>query len=447
MKHFTQIKGLILSLVLTVCPMVVFGQKYTGLTATASDGTTPTVIFDGNYGSRWQDASNTDNASLVVDLGSEKPVGTVKIYWEAANAKAYTLSFSTDNVNFAGDLTYTNMAAGSRTDNASGLSINCRYIKLQGVTRQLPYGYSIYEIEVYSPVTPVLTSLSLTPVSSTIKSGETKQLTLGGLDQLGNAFPLTSATTWSVDGSGATIGNDGLFSSVSKGLYTITATNSSLSAKVTVDVLPSTTNLSTTATATASSGTASSAIDNNAGTRWESLSTDPQWIMIDLGQNKLITDLWISWEAANAKDYIVEISDDATAWVNVATRTGMAAGARIDRLYDLNVHARYIRLTGTARNLTYGYSIYEFVVYGSNNAYTSLTNNEQSVTVYPNPAVDVVNLPENTIKADLFDSKGILVYSASNTRLIQVASLSSGIYFLRLSDVNGNVSSTKLMIR
>ncbi|HET7733648.1 MAG TPA: discoidin domain-containing protein, partial [Paludibacter sp.] len=217
MKHFTNFKGLFLLIAFTAISSFSFGQKYTGLTAAASDGTAPTVIFDGNYGSRWQDASNLDNASVVVNLGSVKNVNSIKIYWEGANAKAYTISFSTDNVNFTGDLNYTNLAAGARTDLISGLNVDCQYIKFQGVTRQLPYGYSIYEFEVYPAVTPVLTSLTVTPATSSIFPGETKQLTVGGLDQLGNNYALTTTTTWSVDGAGASVDANGLFSTTQKG--------------------------------------------------------------------------------------------------------------------------------------------------------------------------------------------------------------------------------------
>ena len=140
MKHFTNFRSLFLLIVFAALSTLSFGQKYTGLTAAASDGTTPTVIFDGNYVTRWQDATNLDDASLVVNLGSVKNVNSIKIFWEGANAKAYKLSFSSDNVNFTGELSYTALATGARTDLINGLNVDCQYIKFQGVTRQLPYG-------------------------------------------------------------------------------------------------------------------------------------------------------------------------------------------------------------------------------------------------------------------------------------------------------------------
>lgn len=428
-----------------------YGQKYTGLTAAASDGTTPTVIFDGNYGSRWQDASNTDNASLVVDLGSVKNVNSIKIYWEGANAKAYTLSFSSDNVNFTGDLSYSNLAAGARTDLISGLNIDCQYIKFQGVTRQLPYGYSIYEFEVFPAVTPVLTSLTVTPATSSILLGATKQLAVGGLDQLGNAYTLTNPTSWTVDGTGASVDATGLFSSTSKGFYTVTATNSSISKTATVDVLPSNANLSIAqgVTATASTGTAAAAFDNNAGTRWESASEDPQWIMIDLSAKKYITDIIISWEAANAKDYTIEVSENNVDWTTIATKTSMAGGSRTDRMYDLNVNAQYVRLNGTARNLTYGYSIWEFQIYGTVATYTSSipASAPNKLSVYPNPATEKITVSGEVAEITLYSIHGQLVRSVQNVNTMDVSDFNKGMYIVRMTDKSGNKQSQKLEIR
>lgn len=451
MKKTTNFKGLFLLLAFTALSVFSYGQKYTGLTAAASDGTTPTVIFDGNYGSRWQDASNTDNASLVVDLGSVKNVNSIKIYWEGANAKAYTLSFSSDNVNFTGELNYSNLAAGARTDLISGLNIDCQYIKFQGVTRQLPYGYSIYEFEVFPAVTPVLTSLTVTPATSSILLGATKQLAVGGLDQLGNAYTLTNATSWTVDGTGASVDASGLFSSTSKGFYTVTATNSSISKTATVDVLPTNANLSAAQgiTATASAGTAAAAFDNNAGTRWESAFEDPQWIMIDLGAKKYITDIIISWEAANAKDYTIEVSENNVDWTTIATKTSMAGGTRTDRMYDLNVNGQYVRLNGTARNLTYGYSIWEFQIYGTVATSTATTpaSAPSMLNVYPNPATEKITISGEVAEITLYSIHGQLVRSVQNVNTMDVSDFNKGMYIVRMTNKSGSKQSQKLEIR
>lgn len=424
-----------------------YGQKFSGLTATASTGTA-SVAVDNNMGTRWESAFE-DPQWIMVDLGESKTVGAVKLYWEGANAKDYSISFSTNGTDFTGEIFYTDKAAGARTDVIDNLNINCRYIKVNGTARNLTYGYSIWEFEVYPPVTPELTSLTVTPSISVIKLGQTQQLTVGGLDQLGNSFPLTNPTSWGVDGTGASVNSSGLFSSTQKGLFTVTATNSSLTKTATVEVLPTNDNLSIGTTATASSGTALLAIDNNPGSRWESAhELDPQWIMIDLGAKKNVTDIIISWEGANAKDYIIETSVNGTVWSTLATKTEMPAGARIDRLYDVSVDAQYVRITGTARNLNYGYSIYELQIYGSVALSTSNANTQYPpLKVYPNPASEIVYLSENVLKADILTLQGQLVQSVQNNKTINVSTFNKGFYLVRMIDINGNQNTTKLEIR
>ncbi len=339
-----------------------YGQKYSGLTANASSGNAAFAV-DNNVGTRWESES-TDPQWIIVDLGEVKPVGAIKLFWENANAKDYSISFSSDGSTFNGDLFYTDKTFGERTDNINDLDISCRYIKMNGTARTSVWGYSIWEFEVYPPVTPELTSLVITPANSTITLGNTQQFTVSGLDQIGNPIVLTNATDWLVDGIGASIDATGLFSSTTKGLYTINATNTSITKTTTIDVIPSNSNLSIGKTATASSGDATAAIDNNGGTRWESASSDPQWIEIDLGSMKFITDIFIVWEGANSKDYFIETSTDETNWTTIITKTNMPNMPRTDRMYDLNILGRYIRLTGTARNLIYGHSIWEFKIFG-----------------------------------------------------------------------------------
>ena len=435
-----------------------FGQKYTGLTAVASDGLSTVQMFDGNMGTRWQDASNVDNASFVVDLGEVKNVNSIKIYWEGANAKAYNISFSTDNSSFTGELIYTNKAAGTRTDLIVGLNNDCRYIKFQGVTRQLPYGYSIWEFEVYPAVTPVLTTLVITPTIQSIQLGATKQFSVSGLDQIGNPFALTNTTSWSVDGTGASIDATGLFSSTSKGFYTVTATNSSLTKSTTIDVLPANANLSVvagvSATATASNSiaanTANLAFDNNAGTRWETVAgVDPQWIMVDLGGKKTISDIAIIWEGASAKDYIIEGSMNGTDWNTHLTKTALPNGARTDRWYDVNFDSQYIRLTGTARTTVYGYSIWEFKIFGTVSTTTTYPPiaGVKSFSVYPNPTTSLLNFTSEVSKASLYSLQGQLVLENNHITKLDISSLGKGFYILRLVNNLGEKQSLKVELR
>lgn len=113
-------------------------------------------------------------------------------------------------------------------------------------------------------------------------------------------------------------------------------------------------------TATASSGDATLAIDGNDGSRWESEhGVDPQWLLLSLDEVQTLGGIKIHWEAANAKSYTVSTSTDNATWTEVYTTTTGESADRWDDITFSSVEAQYIKITGTERNLTYGYSIWE----------------------------------------------------------------------------------------
>jgi hypothetical protein len=105
---------------------------------------------------------------------------------------------------------------------------------------------------------------------------------------------------------------------------------------------------------------ASMAVDGNAGTRWSSQFTDPQWIQVDLGSTQSICQVVLQWEAAYGKAYQIQTSPDGGAWTSVySTATGTGGTETL----TLTGSGRYIRLNGTARGTGYGYSLFEFKVF------------------------------------------------------------------------------------
>jgi hypothetical protein len=103
------------------------------------------------------------------------------------------------------------------------------------------------------------------------------------------------------------------------------------------------------------------AIDGNTKTRWESQQgVDPQWIRIDLGGAVPITGVTLNWEPACAKDYTIQTSNDATNWATVFTVTGnTTAGVKT---HNFTKTAQFVRMNGTKRCTTFGYSLWEFQV-------------------------------------------------------------------------------------
>ncbi|MFD1052611.1 discoidin domain-containing protein, partial [Kibdelosporangium lantanae] len=107
---------------------------------------------------------------------------------------------------------------------------------------------------------------------------------------------------------------------------------------------------------------ASNAVDGNTGTRWSSQFSDPQWIAVDLGATKSVSRVRLQWETAYGKAYRIEVSTDNQNWSTVNTQAAGDGGT--DDISFTAANARYVRITGTQRGTQWGYSLFEFEVYG-----------------------------------------------------------------------------------
>ena len=115
------------------------------------------------------------------------------------------------------------------------------------------------------------------------------------------------------------------------------------------------------------------AVDGSTYSRWGSSFNDNQWIRIDLGQTYNITQVNLNWETASGRNYLIETSNDDYNWVQITSRDNMPYGARIDYLTGLTGSGRYIRMYGRTRTTQYGFSLFEFSVYGTLPNYTLST--------------------------------------------------------------------------
>ncbi|MFI9770744.1 discoidin domain-containing protein [Streptomyces sp. NPDC052415] len=118
-----------------------------------------------------------------------------------------------------------------------------------------------------------------------------------------------------------------------------------------------------TASSQESAGTpATAAVDGDNGTRWSSAFSDPQWIRVDLGAPAALSQVELRWETAYATAYRIEISQNGSDWSTAYSTTTATGGTQ-----TLNVSgtARYVRVFGTARATGWGYSLWEFKVYGT----------------------------------------------------------------------------------
>ncbi|RYZ36149.1 MAG: hypothetical protein EOP49_32875, partial [Sphingobacteriales bacterium] len=113
----------------------------------------------------------------------------------------------------------------------------------------------------------------------------------------------------------------------------------------------------------AGANVAANAVDGKSATRWSSEYAPQAWISIDLGQTFTIKRVRLNWETAFGRAYQIQVSDDAINWTPIYSTVSGDGGT--DDLTDLKGSGRYVRMNGTVRGSEWGYSLWEFEVYGS----------------------------------------------------------------------------------
>jgi beta-glucanase (GH16 family) len=111
-----------------------------------------------------------------------------------------------------------------------------------------------------------------------------------------------------------------------------------------------------------SSFPAANAVDGNTATRWSSAFSDPQWLQVDLGSVHTISQVVLNWEAAYGKAFQIQTSTDGTNWTTVYSATSGTGGTQA---VPVSGSGRYVRMYGTQRATPYGYSLWEFQVFGT----------------------------------------------------------------------------------
>lgn len=162
--------------------------------------------------------------------------------------------------------------------------------------------------------------------------------------------------------------------------------------------------------------------------RWVSLrqkdnSTDvsDQWIYVDLDDCYNINQIKLNWEGSGAQEYKILVSLDAQNWQEITDVVDSQGGIET---YNYNgVTARYIKMQGIKPGSVYGYSLWEFEVYGDNLDKCELTNLyymnlNTDISIYtPNSqsvfnqalenALNVIN-DENATSSEILEAKNAL---------------------------------------
>ncbi len=269
--------------------------KNTSASGSEAEGTDSKYAVDGNEGTRWS-SNFADDAWIAVDLGSVYTINNVKLTWEGAYGKDYNILVSTNGNDWTTVKKLTDQNGG--VDDITFDAVSARYVKMQGVTRALPYGYSIWEMEVYG-----------TTGSGSSDSGNSSGS--GG-------STVTSGTNVALNATATASG----------------AENDAMGAQY--------------------------AIDGNVGTRWSSNFSDDAWITLDLGSVYAINQVTLRWEGAYGTAYDILVSSNGSDWTTVKSLTGQDGG--VDDITFGAVNARYVKMQGVKRALIYGYSLWEMEV-------------------------------------------------------------------------------------
>lgn len=394
-------------------------------TSTNDPGNTKELVVDGNTSTRWSSLRNEDENWIMVDLGQYSEINAMSIQWESACSDDYDIQVSSDKNNW---ITVKNsMATGSSLLDEYNFDepVYGRYVRVSShKSRTLKYGISIYEISVYGSYKDEDIAANKNAFSSTIKDlnlpthaidnkANTSWISSAAGDQwiyveLKGIYKISSmqvdwgnnyapnyeiqisddAQMWQtvktiIDGQG---GNENISDlGNQEARYVRLKLNGSSGSSYQIiqwsvyGELVEAENLENIAlnkTATASSVynnvyTANRAIDgsfeNNGGndqSRWVSnRNSNDEYIQIDLEANYDLTGVKLYWEGNGAKKYQILVSEDGKTWQKVyLEENGQPGIANIP--FNETVTARYVKMLGIECASKYGYSLWEFEVYG-----------------------------------------------------------------------------------
>lgn len=431
-------------------------------TSTNGPGNTKELVVDGNTSTRWSSLRNEDENWIMVDLGQYSEINAMSIQWESACSDDYDIQVSSDKNNWI--TVKDSMATGSSLLDEYNFDepVYGRYVRVSShKSRTLKYGISIYEISVYGSYKDEDIAANKNAFSSTIKDlnlpthaidnkANTSWISSAAGDQwiyveLKGIYKISSmqvdwgnnyapnyeiqisddAQMWQtvktiIDGQG---GNENISDlGNQEARYVRLKLNGSSGSSYQIiqwsvyGELVEAENLENIAlnkTATASSVynnvyTANRAIDgsfeNNGGndqSRWVSnRNSNDEYIQIDLEANYDLTGVKLYWEGNGAKEYKVQISNDGQNWTDISHITDGKGG--IDELTYKNTTGRYVRMLGIEPGGIYGYSLWEFEVYG------------EAVLEPENPNVNLALNKSSNASSEYVDSKdGNKTYESS----------------------------------
>jgi len=341
------------------------------------------LAFDGNMGSRWESQQGVDPQWIEADLGAEYVITGAELKWETAAGKDYEIQVSSDGTHW--DSVYTKVG-GNGGDEVITFSVTKtgRYVRMFGTSRTTTYGYSLYEFEIYgTPVTNTLEKPLITPDGGIYTSDQLVNIAAG--------YP-NAVIRYTLDGSEPTISNGikymGPFTIFDTTTVKALAYYGSVASPVTSTIIEvnnaSNIALNKNSEAKSENGAQKSnlAFDGKTNTRWESeQGVDDEWILVDLGKKYSVSGVKLIWEAAYGKKYKIQVSEDKNTWQDAYDQASGSGGTE-NLTFPTPMEGRYVKMYGIQRATQWGYSLYEFEVYG-----TAVVNREDLQTSINNTKI------------------------------------------------------------
>jgi hypothetical protein len=108
---------------------------------------------------------------------------------------------------------------------------------------------------------------------------------------------------------------------------------------------------------------AAKATDGSTSTGWRSVAgADKQWIYVDLGQRYSISRVRLTWDAAYASEYTIQVQVSTNNWATIYKTSAGDGG--VDDIRGLTGVGRFIRVFATKRGTTArNYGLKEFEIY------------------------------------------------------------------------------------
>ena len=106
----------------------------------------PEYAVDGDLMTRWSSAWS-EPEWIRIDLGEQYNIEKIKLYWEGAYAKSYSIEVSLDGESWTE--VYTTEESDGEVDELSIEPVSAKFVRLNGLVRASEYGFSLYELQVF----------------------------------------------------------------------------------------------------------------------------------------------------------------------------------------------------------------------------------------------------------------------------------------------------------